>query len=248
VTETFDVPGYVGILKVEYQALDYPDLRKITKRHERVRDEAQQELLTAVDTLMAASVNSYEVKEDGSEQVLELAKVSPQGPVALANALYRLEGAGIRGERALKALKAASDLAAVGNANVEDTAKTLAQAYFSGIKGLGGFNNVVAELNATVGAGDLRLQQLVDALGTGHPAGREPGRPELPRHHRGDGRLRRRDEQRLRLDRAARDRLPLLHESDEPGQGRARRARTWAPTSSRSTSASRTGSRPRCTT
>jgi hypothetical protein len=72
VTETFDVPGYVGILKVEYQALDYPDLRKITKRHERVRDEAQQELLTAVDTLMAASVNSYEVKEDGSERELGL--------------------------------------------------------------------------------------------------------------------------------------------------------------------------------
>lgn len=100
-------------------------------------------------------------------EVLKLAKVSPQGPTQLADALYRLEGAGIRGEKAMKALKAASDLAAVGGANVEDTAKTLAQAYFSGIKGLGSFNHVVAELNATVGAGDLRLQQLVDALGTG---------------------------------------------------------------------------------
>jgi TP901 family phage tail tape measure protein len=90
-----------------------------------------------------------------------------QGPTELANALYRLEGAGIRGGKALGALKAASDLAAVGNANVEDTAKTLAQTWFSGIKGASNFKNVVAELNATVGAGDLRLQQLVEALGVG---------------------------------------------------------------------------------
>lgn len=102
-----------------------------------------------------------------SGSVLKLAKVRPQGPVQLANALYRLEGAGIRGQHAMDALSAASNLAAVGNANVEDTAKTLAQTWFSGIAGAKNFNSVVAELNATVGAGDLRLQQLVDALGVG---------------------------------------------------------------------------------
>jgi TP901 family phage tail tape measure protein len=100
-------------------------------------------------------------------KVLDLASVSKQGPVQLADALYRLEGAGLRGEKAMSALKAASQLAAVGNANVEDTAKTLSQAWFSGIKGAKNFKGVVAELNATVGAGDLRLQQLVDALGQG---------------------------------------------------------------------------------
>jgi TP901 family phage tail tape measure protein len=99
--------------------------------------------------------------------VLNLAHDATQGPVELANALYRLEGAGIKGKNAMVALKASADLAAVGNANVEDTAKTLAQVYFTGIKGLGNFNSTVGELNATVGAGDLRLQQLVDSLGTG---------------------------------------------------------------------------------
>jgi TP901 family phage tail tape measure protein len=99
--------------------------------------------------------------------VLNMAHDATQGPEALANALYRLEGAGIKGKNALVALKASADLAAVGNANVEDTAKTLAQVYFTGIKGLGNFTSTVGELNATVGAGDLRLQQLVDSLGTG---------------------------------------------------------------------------------
>lgn len=113
-----------------------------------------------------AGASMSEVK-DLSKQVLDLSKIEPQGPQELANALYRLEGAGIRGSEAMKGLKAAADLATVGNANVEDTAKTLSQVWFSGIKGAGDFNKVVAEINATVGAGDMRLQQLVDALGVG---------------------------------------------------------------------------------
>lgn len=111
-----------------------------------------------------------------SGQVLNLAKVSSQGPVELANALYRIEGAGLRGKDAMDALTAASQLAAVGNANVEDTAKTLSQTWFVGIKGAGTYNDTVAELNATVGAGDLRMQQLVDALGVGVlPAAKQAG-------------------------------------------------------------------------
>jgi TP901 family phage tail tape measure protein len=110
------------------------------------------------------------------KQVLDLADIEPQGPIELANALYRLEGAGLRGRRAMSALRASADLATVGNANVEDTAKTLAQTWFVGIKGAGRFRDTVAELNATVGAGDLRMQQLVDALGVGVlPAAKEAG-------------------------------------------------------------------------
>jgi hypothetical protein len=76
----------------------------------------------------------------------------------------------------MKALKAASDLATVGNSDVESTAKTLAQTWFVGIKGAGSLHNTVAELNATVGQGDLRMQQLVDALGTGVlPSAKEAG-------------------------------------------------------------------------
>lgn len=123
-----------------------------------------QQAMELIHTQAGASQASVERLKG---QVLALAKVRPQGPTELANALYRLEGAGIRGNKAMRALSAASNLAAVGNANVEDTAKTLAQTWFSGIKGAGHFNSVVAELNATVGAGDLRLQQLVDALGVG---------------------------------------------------------------------------------
>lgn len=104
-----------------------------------------------------------------SKQILGLAasgKVT-QGPIDLSHALFRLEGAGLRGKEAMDALRQSSHLATVGMADVEDTAKTLAQTYFVGVKGTGTFKDTVAELNATVGQGDLRLQQLVDALGVG---------------------------------------------------------------------------------
>jgi TP901 family phage tail tape measure protein len=113
-----------------------------------------------------AGASAGEVKKLSSA-VLDLAKIEPQSPKQLADALYRLEGAGLRGKKAMQGLKAAADLAAVGNANVEDTAKTLSQVWFSGIPGAKNLQKVVAEMNATVGAGDMRLQQLVDALGTG---------------------------------------------------------------------------------
>jgi TP901 family phage tail tape measure protein len=100
-------------------------------------------------------------------EVLDLAKRTPSSPLELANALYRLAGAGLHGAYAMRALHASANLAAVGNANVEDTAKTLGQVLFTNIKNTGGLNHLIGMLNATVGAGDLRLQQLVDALGTG---------------------------------------------------------------------------------
>lgn len=104
-----------------------------------------------------------------SKEVLNLAKSGQvtAGPTQLADALYRIEGAGYRGAAAMKALKASAELAAVGNSDVEDTAKTLTQVLKPGIKGVKDFTDAVGQINATVGAGDLRLQPLVDALGTG---------------------------------------------------------------------------------
>lgn len=104
-----------------------------------------------------------------SQAILNLAKSGQvaAGPDELSKALYRLESAGLRGKAALDAVTQAAQLAAVGQANVEDTAKALSQVWFTGIRGAGSFKDTVAQLNATVGAGDMRLQDLVDSLGTG---------------------------------------------------------------------------------
>lgn len=101
-----------------------------------------------------------------SDFILHHMKNAVQGPDELAKALFRIESIGLRGKKAMAALTEASNLAMVGGANVEDTAKTIGQVIFTGIKGLGPATGVAAKLNATIGAGDMRLQQLVDALGT----------------------------------------------------------------------------------
>lgn len=67
---TIEVPGYEGVLAVEYRALGYAETRKIAARHQRQSDEATQELYIASDQLIAASINAYELHDDGTREEL----------------------------------------------------------------------------------------------------------------------------------------------------------------------------------
>lgn len=100
-------------------------------------------------------------------QVLQLAQVMPQSPQQLAEGLYHIESIGLRGAKAMDALKVASQGAMVGQANLEDTSTALGSAWLSGIKGAGSLHHTMAILNATVGAGNMRMDDLVHSLGTG---------------------------------------------------------------------------------
>lgn len=90
-----------------------------------------------------------------------------QGPMALAAGLYHLESLGFRGAKALTALKLASQESAISGANLEDTTSALGAALFTNIKGTGTLQHLMGVLNATVGSGNMRFQQLTEALGTG---------------------------------------------------------------------------------
>lgn len=101
------------------------------------------------------------------KEFLKISRETTFSPLEISEAGYRLAGAGIRGDALKQATRASAQLAMVGDANPEDTAKTIAQVWYQNIKGAGDFNHIIGEINATVGAGDLRLPQLIDALGTG---------------------------------------------------------------------------------
>ena len=62
-------------------------------------------------------------------------------------------------------LKLASEGAAVGHANLEDVANALGAAVASNIKGSDDYQKSMAILNATVGAGNMRMQDLATSLG-----------------------------------------------------------------------------------
>jgi hypothetical protein len=68
-TEKFPVPGYSEYLYVELRSLGWEAIRKVTKRHERLRDEATKELYSAADQLVAATVQFWEVDKDGDPTI-----------------------------------------------------------------------------------------------------------------------------------------------------------------------------------
>lgn len=102
-----------------------------------------------------------------SDQVLKLGGKVQQGPKQLAESLYHLKSVGMDNVDAMKALREASDLAAVGHANLEETTNALAGAWRTGIKGATSFHQAVSTVNAIIGAGNMRMEDFNAAIGTG---------------------------------------------------------------------------------
>jgi hypothetical protein len=67
------VPGYQDMLEMEYRALTYREVKHITNRTERIRDEAAQDLAAYADQLLLASTQAWEVAPDGTRTELSSA-------------------------------------------------------------------------------------------------------------------------------------------------------------------------------
>ena len=97
--------------------------------------------------------------------VVDLAGPTAQAPEALAEAMVHVYGSGIQGAQALDLLRVAAEGATIGHANLTDVTNALDAAVAVGIKGTGDDAAAMGELNATVGAGDMTMQNLAEALG-----------------------------------------------------------------------------------
>ncbi len=64
-------------------------------------------------------------------------------------------------------MKAAAEGAQIGGANIVNVTNALDAAVISGLPGLGSYTHAMGALNTIVGAGDMTMQNLADALGTG---------------------------------------------------------------------------------
>lgn len=102
-----------------------------------------------------------------SKAILAMATASQQTPQHMAEATYHLESLGLRGAKAIAALKTSIDLANVSGADLEQTTNAIGGAWRTGIKGAQNFTKAAATLNAVVGAGNMRMSDLLGALGTG---------------------------------------------------------------------------------
>ena len=117
-----------------------------------------------------AGVAQSKIKDLG-DGILTLAGQVGFSPDSLATSLYHVESSfaslGITSKKALQVVKIAAEGAAVGGANLEDVTNALTAVMASGIKVTGGMAGAMGELNRIVGAGDMKMQDLADAFGTG---------------------------------------------------------------------------------
>lgn len=106
-----------------------------------------------------------------SSSVLDLAGKVGFSPNNLADALYHIESnfysVGLGGKQALNALQIAAEGAKVGNADLVDVTNALGAAVASGIPGVQNYSKAMGMLLATVGSGDMTMQNLADAFSTG---------------------------------------------------------------------------------
>lgn len=102
-----------------------------------------------------------------AQAVLSLSGQVATSPLELADALYHLESTGFRGAKALEALRISAEGAKVGGGNLVDVTNALDAVLVAGVKEAKNMTQAMGELNAIVGAGDMKMQDLADAMGTG---------------------------------------------------------------------------------
>lgn len=113
-----------------------------------------------------ALTSSTEVQKM-TKAVKEMAGPTATAPQELAKGIYRVESAGYRGAKAVGILRTAAMGAKIGMADLESTTTALVSAQKSGIRGAQNLGQAMGTLDAIVGAGNMRMQDLTSALASG---------------------------------------------------------------------------------
>lgn len=100
-------------------------------------------------------------------KVLDVAAATGTVPEKAAEALYHIESLGYRGQEAMDILTASLKESRIGMSDVESTATALGAIMRANLTDVKNAADATAYMNAIVGAGNMKMQDLVNALGTG---------------------------------------------------------------------------------
>ncbi|WP_020658399.1 phage tail tape measure protein [Amycolatopsis benzoatilytica] len=118
--------------------------------------------------LIATQAHAGQGEVDKMKQaVLDLAPTVGIGPEKLAEGLYHVESTGLRGQAALDVLKASAQEAALGMADFDSVTYAMSGVMSVAMKDVKDAADGVAYLNTIVGTGDMHMQDLAQAIGTG---------------------------------------------------------------------------------
>lgn len=101
------------------------------------------------------------------DQVKQLSTATGIGPDELAQGLYHVTSVGYTGAAAMQILTQAAKEAQIAGANLDDTTYSLTSVMNTFGYGADKAHDTMAQLNAIVGAGDMRFQDLNGAISTG---------------------------------------------------------------------------------
>lgn len=99
--------------------------------------------------------------------VLDLAPTVGIGPEKLAEGLYHIESTGFRGKQAMDILAASAKLAALGLADLDTVTFAMSGTMSVGMKDILNAADATNYLNTIVGMGDMKMDKLAAAIGTG---------------------------------------------------------------------------------
>jgi TP901 family phage tail tape measure protein len=126
----------------------------------------------AATQLQTEAGYSRDAMQGLSQSVLDFAQHGSQYTAfqLMHDGLYHIASLGVPAANAMEVLKVATEGAAIGVAPLEDVANALGAAVASNIKGADNYKDSMATLNATVGAGNMRMADLAGSLGNVLPA------------------------------------------------------------------------------
>lgn len=101
-----------------------------------------------------------------TKAALDIGPAVGKSPIEVAKAMYHMQSVFQDATKAVHGTRVAAMGAAIGNSDLEATTSALAAAMRVAIAGGGNFEQTMATLNATIGAGNMRMDDLVLAFGT----------------------------------------------------------------------------------
>jgi TP901 family phage tail tape measure protein len=101
------------------------------------------------------------------DSVLKLAPAVGIGPEKLAEGLYHIESTGFRGKEAMDILAASAKLAAMGMADLDTVTFAMSGVMSVAMKDVKSAADATNYLNTIVGMGDMKMDKLAAAIGTG---------------------------------------------------------------------------------
>lgn len=118
--------------------------------------------------LIHTQAGAAQSEVDGlKDAVLALAPAVGIGPEKLAEGLYHIESTGFRGKEAMDILTASAKLAALGIADLDTVTYAMSGVMSVAMKDVTSAADATNYLNTIVGMGDMKMEKLAAAIGTG---------------------------------------------------------------------------------